>query len=106
MTSAPEQIPVISPRCRVGKAKRAHPAPSLPSPASGGGRGGGGHGAQERAFAHPTCDPSRSKSARAWRFALVGLALLAAQQPAVAVQPDEILKDQALEARARALSRE
>ena len=76
------------------------------SPASGGGRGGGGHGAQERAFAHPTRDPSRSKSARAWRFALVGLALLAAQQPAVAVQPDEILKDQALEARARALSRE
>jgi cytochrome c-type biogenesis protein CcmH len=39
------------------------------------------------------------------RCVLVGLALLAAQ-PALAVQPDEILKDPALEARARALSRE
>jgi cytochrome c-type biogenesis protein CcmH len=42
---------------------------------------------------------------RCWRFALVGLALFAAL-PAVAVQPDEILKDPALETRARALSRE
>jgi cytochrome c-type biogenesis protein CcmH len=42
---------------------------------------------------------------RWWRCVLVGLALLAAQ-PALAVQPDEILKDPALEARARALSRE
>jgi cytochrome c-type biogenesis protein CcmH len=42
---------------------------------------------------------------RAWRFALIALAL-GASQPAVAVQPDEILKDPALEARARALSRE
>jgi cytochrome c-type biogenesis protein CcmH len=42
---------------------------------------------------------------RRWRFALAGLALLAAQ-PAIAVQPDEILKDQALESRARALSRD
>jgi cytochrome c-type biogenesis protein CcmH len=42
---------------------------------------------------------------RRWRFALVGLALLAAQ-PAAAVQPDEILKDPSLEARARTLSRE
>ena len=41
----------------------------------------------------------------AWRFALVVLALWASQ-PAVAVQPDEILKDAAVEARARALSRE
>ncbi|MBO0751003.1 MAG: cytochrome c-type biogenesis protein CcmH [Bradyrhizobiaceae bacterium] len=32
--------------------------------------------------------------------------VLAAMQPAVAVQPDEILKDSALETRARALSRE
>jgi len=38
-------------------------------------------------------------------FTLVLLALFAAQ-PAVAVQPDEILKDAALEARARSLSRE
>jgi len=38
-------------------------------------------------------------------FALVVLALWASQ-PAVAVQPDEILKDPALEARARVLSRE
>ena len=42
---------------------------------------------------------------RRWRFALIGLAVLAAQ-PAVAVQPDEILKDPTLEARARTLSRE
>jgi cytochrome c-type biogenesis protein CcmH len=41
----------------------------------------------------------------AWRYALLALALFAAQ-PAFAVQPDEILKDPALEARARALSRE
>jgi len=40
-----------------------------------------------------------------WRSALVGVVLFAAQ-PAVAVQPDEILKDPALEARARALSRD
>jgi cytochrome c-type biogenesis protein CcmH len=42
---------------------------------------------------------------RRLRFMLVGLALLAVQ-PAIAVQPDEILKDPALESRARALSRE
>src|SRR5262249_27611431 len=35
----------------LGKAKRAHL------------RAGGGNGAQERAFAHPTSDSSRSKSA-------------------------------------------
>jgi cytochrome c-type biogenesis protein CcmH len=41
------------------------------------------------------------------RALAVFLALAAMQMhPAVAVQPDEILKDQALEARARALSRE
>jgi cytochrome c-type biogenesis protein CcmH len=41
------------------------------------------------------------------RTLAVFLALSAVQMhPAVAVQPDEILKDQALEARARALSRE
>ncbi len=48
---------------------------------------------------------SSSKRAWAWRFALIALALGVAQ-PAVAVQPDEILKDAGLEARARALSRE
>ena len=42
---------------------------------------------------------------RPWRFALLALSLLAAH-PAAAVQPDEILKDPALEVRARALSRE
>jgi cytochrome c-type biogenesis protein CcmH len=42
---------------------------------------------------------------RRWRFALAGLALLAVQ-PAIAVQPDEILKDPALESRARTLSRD
>lgn len=41
----------------------------------------------------------------AWNFALVWL-VLSAMQPAIAVQPDEILKDPALETRARALSRE
>jgi RelE toxin of RelE / RelB toxin-antitoxin system len=37
---------------RVGKAKRAHQRPRP-----------GGHGAQERAFAHPTRDSNRPKSA-------------------------------------------
>jgi cytochrome c-type biogenesis protein CcmH len=41
----------------------------------------------------------------ALNFALVWL-VLSAMQPAIAVQPDEILKDPALETRARALSRE
>ncbi len=40
-----------------------------------------------------------------WRIILLGLALFVAG-PAVAVQPDEVLKDPALEARARVLSRE
>jgi cytochrome c-type biogenesis protein CcmH len=46
-----------------------------------------------------------SLRASLWRVALVFLALSAAA-PAVAVQPSEVLKDPALEARARALSRE
>src|SRR6202023_3749012 len=53
-TPALERVPVLWKRCRVGKAKRAHQAPRP-----------GGHGAQERAFAHPTSDSSRSKSALA-----------------------------------------
>jgi cytochrome c-type biogenesis protein CcmH len=48
---------------------------------------------------------ARSRARPAWRFALIALAL-GASQPAVAVQPDEILKDPGLEARARALSHE
>ena len=48
---------------------------------------------------------SSAKRPRAWRFALIALAL-GTSQPAVAVQPDEILKDAGLEARARALSHE
>ena len=40
------------------------------------------------------------------RLTIVLLALLAAVQPALAVQPDEILADPALEARARVLSQE
>ncbi len=40
-----------------------------------------------------------------WRVILFGFTLLAAQ-PVLAVQPDEVLKDPALEARARALSRD
>src|SRR5579862_2617984 len=50
------------------------------------------------------CVPARPLAA-AWRCALIGLALLGTGQ-ALAVQPDEILKDPALEARARVLSRE
>jgi cytochrome c-type biogenesis protein CcmH len=50
------------------------------------------------------CVPAR-RLAAAWRCALIGLALLGTGQ-ALAVQPDEILKDPALEARARVLSRE
>ncbi len=59
----------------------------------------------------PNRPPQAEGSARAprpsfaWRYALLALALLASQ-PAVAVQPDEVLKDPALEARARELSRE
>jgi cytochrome c-type biogenesis protein CcmH len=46
---------------------------------------------------------------RSWRHIMVALACwgaLAAAQPALAVQPDEVLSDANLEARARALSRE
>ena len=44
---------------------------------------------------------------RTWvRHFVVFYLLLSAAAPALAVQPDEILKDQGLEARARALSRE
>jgi cytochrome c-type biogenesis protein CcmH len=46
---------------------------------------------------------------RAWRNALIALACwgaVAAVHPALAVQPDEVLGDAALEARARGLSRE
>ena len=39
-------------------------------------------------------------------FVLAAFSVLIAAMPALAVQPDEILKDPALEARARALSRE
>jgi cytochrome c-type biogenesis protein CcmH len=46
-----------------------------------------------------------SLTAMAARLALVFL-VLSAVQPAFAVRPDEVLKDPALEARARALSRE
>jgi cytochrome c-type biogenesis protein CcmH len=47
-------------------------------------------------------------AARRMTFALLGFCLLVLAQalPAVAVQPDEVLADTALEARARALSRE
>jgi cytochrome c-type biogenesis protein CcmH len=61
---------------------------TVPSPACGGGDG-----------IAPTARRPR------WGYALIGLALFAAH-PAVAVQPDEILKDPALEQRARVLSRE
>ena len=83
-----------------------------PSPACGGGLGRGNSTAQARG-AGPLPDPppqagqgnAPSRGRSAWRFALIALAL-GASQPAVAVQPDEILKDAALEARARALSHE
>ena len=58
-----ERVPVVWKHCRVGKAKRAHQAPQP-----------GGHGAQERAFAHPTSDSSRSKSALVRGAAIVALA--------------------------------
>jgi cytochrome c-type biogenesis protein CcmH len=48
----------------------------------------------------------RGFSLRALAFLALVFLALSALQPAVAVQPDEILKDQALETRARALSRE
>jgi cytochrome c-type biogenesis protein CcmH len=51
-----------------------------------------------------TVQPS-SLRASLWRVALVFLAL-SAVAPAAAVQPSEVLKDPALEARARALSRD
>jgi cytochrome c-type biogenesis protein CcmH len=66
------------------------------------------------AFRSPHPDPSPQARAGIastrrfrswWGYALIGL-FLSATQPAVAVQPDEILKDSGLEARARALSRE
>ena len=43
---------------------------------------------------------------RILRFACALMLVLAAAMPALAVQPDEVLKDPALEARARALSRD
>jgi cytochrome c-type biogenesis protein CcmH len=86
---------------------------AFPSRACGGGLGtGSSTTAQTRgARSLPTPPPqagegnARCRGRRAWCFALITLVLVASQ-PAVAVQPDEILKDPALEARARALSRE
>lgn len=87
-----------------------------PSPACGGGFGRGNSTARRRGKSPlPSPPPQAAEgSARArrasfaWRYALLALALFAsfASHPAVAVQPDEMLKDQALEARARTLSRE
>jgi cytochrome c-type biogenesis protein CcmH len=82
-----------------------------PSPACGGGFGNSTARARCKG---PLPDPPLQagegiaptrRTWRAWRFALIALAL-GASQPAVAVQPDEILKDAGLEARARTLSRE
>jgi cytochrome c-type biogenesis protein CcmH len=87
---------------------------SSPSPACWGGSGRGYvHGANFRTAPLPNPPPQagEGKAARARRFvlalrcALLALTLFAAH-PAMAVQPDEILKDPALEARARTLSRE
>jgi cytochrome c-type biogenesis protein CcmH len=84
-----------------------------PSPASGGGLGRGNSTARASGKG-PLPNPppltgegiaSTRRTWRAWRFALIALAL-GTSQPAVAVQPDEILKDAGLEARARALSHE
>ena len=58
-----ERVLVLWEHCRVGKAKRAHQTP-----------GSGGHGAQEHAFAHPTRDASRSKSALAYSLAAITVA--------------------------------
>ena len=87
--------------------------PPAPSPACRGGLERENSTAPTRGKGSLSNPPSRVTKGivwirRTWRipcFALVVLALWASQ-PAVAVQPDEILKDPALEARARVLSRE
>ena len=84
-----------------------------PSPACGGGLGRGNFTARACCKGPlPGLPPqvgegiaTTRRTWRVWRFALIALAL-GASQPAAAVQPDEILKDAGLEARARALSRE
>ena len=86
---------------------------SSPSPACGGGSGKGHHGTNLRTDPVPDPPPQAGEGKAAHlrqfvevlRYALLALTLFAAH-PAMAVQPDEILKDPALEARARMLSRE
>ncbi len=87
---------------------------SSPSPACGGGSGRGHfHGTNLRTgpLPVPSSQVGEGKAAcprqfvEVLRYALLALTLIAAH-PAMAVQPDEILKDPALEARARTLSRE
>jgi cytochrome c-type biogenesis protein CcmH len=86
---------------------------TAPSPACGGGLGRGNSTARTRGKNPLPNPPPRAGEGIAptrrlrpwWGCVLVGL-VLSAMQPAVAVQPDEILKDSGLEARARALSRE
>jgi cytochrome c-type biogenesis protein CcmH len=87
---------------------------SSPSPACGGGSGRGHvHGTNLRTGPLPGPPPQAGERkatclpqfVEVLRYALLALTLFAAH-PAMAVQPDEILKDPALEARARTLSRE
>ncbi len=83
-----------------------------PSPACGGRSGRGlvlGADSSPLPDPHPQAGEWKASRARrfvlALRYALLALTLFAAH-PVMAVQPDEILKDPALEARARMLSRE
>jgi cytochrome c-type biogenesis protein CcmH len=81
----------------------------VPSPFVGEGQGGGDR-RTSAVWAPPTPNPSPQEGGgsrvvgRAVSAAL--LALFLAFSPALAVQPDEVLKDPALEARARSLSQE
>src|SRR5260370_4222624 len=62
-----ERVPVVWKRRRVGKAKRAHQRPQR-----------GGHGAQERAFAHPTSDSNRPERALVTSAFRIGVVIAAA----------------------------
>jgi cytochrome c-type biogenesis protein CcmH len=103
-------------RWQAPRAHPLHPAPQagedksicLPPLARKGRVGAGGHGAQERAFAHPTSDSSRSNSAPRIPGCYAFLAMLVMLATFIsfahAVTPDEVLSDPALETRARAIS--
>jgi len=81
----------------------------FPSPLRGGVRGGGPSNGFPQGFTPPPTPPRQGEGRPVGASLAVVLALLAlmlAFTPAHAVQPDEVLRDPALEARARALSQE